>query len=114
MRIVSQRRDLSVDFDRVIIKIDYGKVLYAVSIFDTRGQGMLLGQYDTSERAKEVFEDIHKAYAPIYSISDGLTEEQLKAMVMPSKNVIANNIVNTGPEMCLTTYDNYVYYMPEE
>jgi len=114
MRIVSQRRDLSVDFDRVIIKMDYGKVLYAVSISDTRGQGMLLGQYDTPERAKEVFEDIHKAYAPVYSISDKLTEEEVAAMIIPSKNVSAVNIINAGAEMCLTTYDNYVYYMPEK
>ena len=65
-------------------------------------------------RAKEVFEDIHKAYAPIYSISDNLTAEEVAAMIMPSVNVSAVNIINTGSEMCLTTYDNYVYYMPKE
>lgn len=114
MRIVSQRRDLSVDVDRVIIKIDYGKLLYAVSLSDSREQIMLLGKYDTPERAKEVFEDIHKAYAPVYSISDKLTEEEICKMLLPSSNVVANNIINTGSEMCLTTYDNYVYYMPEK
>jgi len=72
-----------------------------------------LGAYATPERAKEVFEDIHKAFAPVYSISDNLTEEQIKAMLMPSKNVVANNIIHTGP-LCMTTFADYVYYMPEK
>lgn len=109
MRIVSQNRKCSINFDNCEIWVQ-GEALYR----KIKGENILLGVYDSPQRAKEIFEDIHKAYAPVYSISDNLTEEQLKAMIVPSKNVMANNIVNAGPEMCLTTYDNYVYYMPEE
>lgn len=113
MRIVSQRRDASVEFDKAIIKIEHETIIRAVS-YNDMSKLVLLGVYDTPERAREVFEDMHKAYAPVYSISDKLTEEEVVAMIMPSRNVSAVNIVNAGSEMCLTTYDNYVYYMPEE
>ncbi len=63
---------------------------------------------------RKCFEDIHKAFAPVYSISDNLTDEQVNTMLLRSKNVDAVNILNTGTDMCLTTYDNYVYYMPKE
>lgn len=109
MRIVSQNRDLSVDFDRCEIWSQYN-VIYRRIGTDSK----VIGQYATEERAAEVFEDIHKAFAPVYSISDNLTEEQINAMLLPSKNVGAVNILETGPDMCLTTYDNYVYYMPKE
>ena len=109
MRIVSQNRDLSIDFNQCEIWTQSNVIYRRVG-----RDSLPIGAYATTERAQEVFEDIHKAYAPIYSISDKLTEEQLRAMIMPSKNVLASNILNAGAEMCLTTYDNYVYYMPEE
>lgn len=109
MRIVSQNRDLSIDFDRCEIWTQRNVIYRRVG-----RDSLPIGVYATTERAQEVFEDIHKAYAPVYSISDKLTEEEVKAMIMPSRNVSAVNIVNTGAEMCLTTYDNYVYCMPEE
>lgn len=109
MRIVSQDRKYSINFDHYEIWVQ-GDAVYR----KIKGETMLLGVYSTPQRAKEVFEDIHKAYAPVYSISDKLTAEELAAMIIPSKNVFANNILNAGSDMCLTTYDNYVYYMPEE
>ena len=62
----------------------------------------------------EVFEDIHRAYAAVYSFSDGLSEEQVREILMTSKNIDAKHILNTGPDMYITTFENYVYYMPEE
>ena len=109
MRIVSQNRDLSIDFNQCEIWTQSNIVYRRVG-----HDSMPIGVYVTKERAKEVFEDIHKAYAPIYSISDNLTAQEVAAMIMPSVNVSAVNIINTGSEMCLTTYDNYVYYMPKE
>ena len=109
MRIVSQDRDLSIDFTQCEIWTQSNVVYRRIG-----RDSMPIGVYMTRERAKEVFEDIHKAYAPVYSISDKLTEEELAAMLLPSKNVMANNIINTRPDMCLITYDNYVYYMPKE
>lgn len=109
MRIVSQNKDLSIDFDRCEIWTQMNVIYRRVG-----HDSIPIGVYATPERAREVFEDIHKAYAPVYSISDKLTEEEIAAMIMPSKNVSAMNIINAGSEMYLTTYDNYVYYMPEK
>lgn len=109
MRIVSQNRKLSVEFNQCEIWTQ-NNVIYRRVGNDSKP----IGAYASAERTTEVFEDIHRAYAPVYTISDGLTEEQLKAMLIPSQNVMVKNVVNTGNDMCLTTYDNYVYYMPEE
>lgn len=109
MRIVSQNRDLSIDFDRCEIWTQSNLIYRRIG-----HDSIPIGVYRSQERAREVFEDIHKAYAPVYSISDNVSEDEIKRMLMPSKNVVANNIINTGPEICLTTYDNYVYYMPVE
>lgn len=111
MRVISQDRCYSYDFDRTMFWKQDG-VIYAHIVGDTRDR--VVGSYKTEERATEVFDDIHKAYAPVYSISNGLNEEQVASMIVPSKNIMATNILNTGPDMCLTTFDNYVYYMPEE
>lgn len=109
MRIVSQNRNLSIEFEQCEIWMQRNVIYRRV------GQDSIpIGVYATEKRTSEVFEDIHKAYAPVYSISDKLTEEEIKAMIMPSRNVSAVNILNAGPEMYLTTYDNYVYYMPKE
>ena len=109
MRIVSQNGDLSINFDRCEIWMQSNLIYRRIG-----HDSVPIGVYSSQERVREVFEDIHKAYAPVYSISDNVSEDEIKRMLMPSKNVVANNIINTGLEMCLTTYDNYVYYMPEK
>lgn len=109
MRVVSQFRSHSFDFDRTVFWTQSSCIYAKVGT-----ESILIGRYATEERAAEVFEDIHKAYAPVCSFSNGLTEEQVAAMLQPSKNVAATHFLNTGSEMYLTTYDNYVYYMPEE
>lgn len=109
MRVVSQNRNFSFDFDRTVFWTQYN-VIYA----NIGTESIAIGQYESDKRAAEVFEDIHKAYAPVYSISDGLDEEQLASMIVSSRNIAARNILNTGPDMCITTFDNYVYYMPGE
>lgn len=112
MRIVSQDRNVSIDLDKVIIKILNENYIYADS-YSAYKALIFLGFYDSPERAQEIFDDIHNAYAPVYSISDNLSEEQIKALIS-SENVRVNNIVNVGSDISLTTYDNYVYYMPKE
>lgn len=109
MRIVSQRRNYSFDFDRTIFWRQYEGIYAKADNAD-----VLIGKYASEKRAAEVFEDIHKAYAPVYSISDNLTWEQVYEMLIPSKNIVANNIVDSGQDFSLTAFDNYVYYMPEE
>lgn len=109
MRVVSQSRDYSVEFGQTAFWTQHA-IIYAV----IGNSNKVFGKYESEERAAEVFDDMHKAYAPVYSISDGLTEEQISVMLLSSKNISARNITNAGPDMCLTTFDSYVYYMPEE
>ena len=113
MRIISQDRNISVEFDNVILKICNSSLIYAYP-YANQSEVIVLGKYASQERAREVFEDIHKAYAPVYSISNNLSEAEITDMLLPSNNVMARNILNTGCEMCLTTYGDYVYSMPEE
>ena len=108
MRIVNQERTKSADFNVAFVSVyEQGEKGYiSINYAD-------FGKYDSLARAKEVFEDIHKAYAPVYSISNGLTKEQIKNGFVGSKNIIANNIRTESTDYCITTYESYVYYMPE-
>lgn len=109
MRVVSQKRDFSFDFDQTVFW-KQNDIIYA----KIGSESTVIGKYDSKERTADVFEDMHRAYAPVYSISDGLSKEQIESMIVPSKNVEARNVLNAGQSMYITTFDNYVYYMPEE
>lgn len=109
MRIVSQERNLSVVFDNCELWMQ-GTVIYRRIGQDSK----VLGVYATSERAAEVFEDIHMAYAPVYSISNNMSEDELRSIFLKSKNIAACNILEFGEGKSLTTYSEYVYYMPEK
>lgn len=54
MRIINQHRNRSVNFDNVEIHVD------DAGIFAVGDHKILLGEYNTEERASEVFEEIHK------------------------------------------------------
>lgn len=58
MRIISQKRDLSIDFDRTPIYVNDNHVLALVE-----GKERVIGQYETPERAAEVFKRIHNPYS---------------------------------------------------
>ena len=58
MRIISQNRDISVEFDNVILKICNGSLIYAYP-YANQATAIVLGKYASQERAIEVFEDIH-------------------------------------------------------
>lgn len=107
MRVVSQNRNYSFDFDRTIFLTQYN-IIYA----RVGADNILIGQYKSDERAAEVFKDMHMAYSPVGLISTNLTEEQVSQFVgscnVPIKCVEMNEI-NTG----ITIYDSIVYYMPE-
>ena len=109
MRIVSQQKAVSIEISKCEIIADYDGSICAY----TDNRHYELGNYKSYERAKEVFEDIHKAYAPVYSVSNGLTEEQIENGIVGSKNIVANNVMTYGKDYCITTYDNHIYYMPE-
>lgn len=112
MRIISQNRDISVEFDNVILKICNGSLIYAYP-YANQAATLVLGKYVSPERAREVFEDIHNAYAPVGIITTNLTEEQTKAFI-GSVNLHAQVIQMDEPNTGITTYNEFVYYMPEE
>jgi len=109
MRIVSQERNLSVVFDNCELWTQ-GTVIYRRIGQDSK----VLGVYATPERAAEVFEDIHRAYAPVYSISCNLSEDEVRNMFVKSENIAAQNILEFGEGKSITTFNEYIYYMPEK
>ena len=108
MRIVSQGRNQSVDFDRVYIWRQ-DNVVYA----NIGNERKVFGTYASEERAAEVFLDIHKAYAPVGIVATNLSEEQIKPFI-GSENISMKVIRIENPDYEVTTFDSYVYYMPEK
>lgn len=64
MRIVSQKRDLSIDFDSTVITRNDNCIRARVGDRD-----VTIGIYESSERAKGIFENIHESYNPFF-VSD--------------------------------------------
>lgn len=62
MRIISQNNGYSVDFDHVMLILDYNMIEFQLVNQPTR-ELVVLGDYKTSERAEEIFMDIHKHYS---------------------------------------------------
>jgi len=63
MRIVSQDRGFSVEIDRAVLMVEDNAVTCS-SADIKRDKPMCLGRYKNLGRAQEVFEDLHKTYAP--------------------------------------------------
>lgn len=107
MRVVSQKLDYSVDFDRTTFWTQ-GTYICAM-IADQR---VVFGVYESDERAKEVFQDIHKAYAPVGIISSYLNEEQIREFIR-SKNIDMRVMKMNDRDAKAKIFHNTVYYMPE-
>lgn len=107
MRVISQSRNFSLDFDRTVFWTQYN-IIYA----KIGTESIAIGQYESDERAAEVFEDMHKAYSPYGLICDKLSEEQIQAFC-GSKNLRMPVINMNNMDCTVTTYDSVVYYMPE-
>ena len=107
MRIISQTKDLSIDFDHTPICVSYN---YVCAIMD--GQQKVIGQYETDARAKEVFEDIHKAYSGDYvkvtELDDDSYEKLLKSIVDGTP------IITTTKDSSVQYINNGIYIMPAE
>lgn len=91
MRVVSQKKDASYDFDRTEFRTSYECIS---ATFD--GRTFVIGKYATPERAAEVFMDMHKA------------------LVAASQNTPIRCVKMDDPRMAATVFDNLVYYMPEK
>ena len=66
MRVVSQNKNYSFDFDRTVFWTQYN-VIYA----KIGNESIAIGQYKSEERAAEVFEDMHKLLCRTLTISCG-------------------------------------------
>ena len=59
MRIISQNKDISVEFDNVVLKICNGSLIYACP-YANQSDVIVLGKYVSQERARDVFDSIHR------------------------------------------------------
>ena len=107
MRVVSQGRNYSVDFEHIPFWTQ-NNIIYA----KIGNENQVFGKYESEERAEEVFKDMHKAYALVGMITSDLSEEQIKAFVK-SQNVDMPVIQMNNPDTGIAIFDNVVYYMPE-
>ena len=107
MRIISQNKDLSIDFNHTPICVSYNHVC---AIID--GQQKVIGQYETDKRAQEVFNDIHKAYSGDYvkvtEPDDDSYEKLLKYIVDGTP------ITTTTKDSSVQYINNGIYIMPAE
>lgn len=105
MRIINQRRNRSVNFDSVEIHVD------DIGIFAVGDHKILLGEYNTEERASEVFEEIHKAYTGALEL-----EEEMKKIknfdVDKMPRFKGGFIQPVEPRPTITLPRNSVYEMP--
>ena len=107
MRIISQNKDLSIDFNHTPICVSYNHVC---AIID--GQQKVIGQYETDKRAQEVFNDIHKAYSgepvKVTELDDDSYEKLLKYIVDGTP------IITTTKDSSVQYINNGIYIMPAE
>lgn len=108
MRIISQDRNHSVDFENAYIWKQTTHIYAYVGKKD-----VVLGHYEDAERAEEVFRDIHNAYCPVDLITTNMTEEQIKTFV-GSRNISAKVIGLDDTDSEITLMQNSIYFMPEK
>ena len=107
MRIISQNRMYSFDFDRTVFWVQFEKIYAKIG-----RESIAIGQYGSDRRAAEVFEDMHNAYAPVGIITTNLTDEQAKEFI-GSENIHLRVVKMDDPSAMISTYDSIIYYMPE-
>ena len=108
MRIISQNKDLSIDFHHTPICVSYNHVC---AIMD--GQQKVIGKYETDERAKEVFKEIHIAYSGTNILLQNMDMDYRlkKSMLDACNNISTAYNKDTGK---VEYIDNGVYRMPEQ
>ena len=109
MRVVSQDRKLSFDFDRCEIWIQDKCIFRRID-----GDSHVIGKYKSEERAAEVFEDMHNAYSDMPLIFQNINHSENFEQVLKEMNHRAILIVLPDEPMKVEQINNSVYYMPEE
>ena len=109
MRVISQSRNFSFDFDRTVFWRQ-SDVIYA----KIGGESIAIGKYQSDERAAEVFEDMHRAYSGLPILFQNIEiSEDLEQKLKEWK---ASCIVAKLPDASQKVEQiwNAVYYIPEE
>ena len=108
MRVISQDRSYSLDFDRTVFWTQYN-VIYA----KIGNESIAIGQYESEERAAEVFEDIHKSYSgmPILVQNVEISEDLPEKLGEWETNCIIARLPSESQK--IEQIGNSVYYMPE-
>ena len=109
MRILSQNKDLSIDFHHTPICVSYNHVC---AIMD--GQQKVIGKYETEERAKEVFEEIHIAYSGVLMICKNIEPAENIEEVLKKANLQVVYTVTEDRQTDIEYIDNGVYRMPTQ
>ena len=109
MRIISQNKDLSIDFNHTPICVSYNHVC---AIMD--GQQKVIGKYETDERAKEVFEEIHIAYSGMPMIFKNIEPAENIEEVLKKANLQVMYTVTEDRQTDIEYIDNGVYRMPTQ
>ena len=109
MRIISQNKDLSIDFNHTPICVSYNHVC---AIMD--GQQKVIGKYETEERAKEVFEEIHIAYSGMPMIFKNIEPAENIEEVLKKANLQVVYTVTEDRQTDIEYIDNGVYRMPTQ
>ena len=109
MRVVSQNRNYSFDFDRTVFWTQYN-VIYAKIGIDS----IAIGQYKSDERAAEVFEDMHKSLCgeTVLFQNVEMPDDFQKKLEDWRVNAVISNIPNS--ESKIEKIGNHVYFMPKE
>ena len=109
MRIISQNKDLSIDFNHTPICVSYNHVC---AIMD--GQQKVIGKYETDARAKEVFEEIHIAYSGMPMIFKNIEPAENIEEVLKKANLQVVYTVTEDKQTDIEYIDNGVYRMPQK
>ena len=109
MRVVSQDRKLSFDFDRCEIWIQDKCIFRRID-----GDSHVIGKYESDKRATEVFEDMHKAYSNMPLIFQNTNPSENLERVLKEINHKAIITVLPDEPMKVEQINNSVYFMPKE
>ena len=109
MRVISQSRNFSFDFDRTVFWIQ-GDVIYA----KIGGENIAIGKYKSNERAAEVFEDMHRSYlcSPILFQNVEIADDLQQKLTEWNVNCIVAKLPDAHQKV--EQIGNAVYYMPDE
>lgn len=108
MRIINQSGTRSINFDNCEVYIDSECICTS-----DRGVWVVLGRYATPERAKEVFEEIHRALMPVMVCNNVEPTEELLEEIR--KTGIQHGIsVVDGESPKIEMISPFIYRMPKE